>query len=83
MKTREVVPYGILTTQQKEDYYLLTSGASESEDWMHEQQQKFLVVPYCGEAHQKHYIITTNPEIMIYADPVTKRVEILEVDDNG
>jgi len=81
MKTKEVVPYAILKTQDKNEYYLLASGASEPEDWMHEQQQKFLVVPSYG-VWQKHYIITTNPEIRVFANPVTERVQIMEVDED-
>ena len=75
MKTTTVVPYGVLTTQNGHAYYLLASEPVEPEDWMQEPQQKYLVASYFAP-HQKQYLITTFPDILLYSD-TTKSIQIL------
>ena len=84
-KTVEVFPYGILTTHIGKKFYLLASGASEPEDWMHEQQQKFLVVPFNNpRTYSKQYIITTDPDIEFYGQVrFPSSIEILEADKDA
>ena len=87
MTTVEVVPYGVITTRHGGEYFLLAPEPVDSEDWMHPEQQKFLVVPtWEGRSqtifYKKHYLITTNPDIHLFVANTTKRVTILSRDDN-
>ena len=84
-ETVEVFPYGVLTTQKGDRYYLLASGASEPEDWMHDEQQMFLVVPFNNpRTYTKQYIITTNPDIEFYGQvQFPSSIEILSGDKDA
>ena len=76
MKTTEVVPYGIVTTQAGGRYYLLARGEQKPEPWQREEQHKFLVATYTAP-HLKHYLITTNPDIQFFPDS-SVRINVLE-----
>ncbi|NGX48135.1 MAG: hypothetical protein K1000chlam3_01525 [Chlamydiae bacterium] len=81
----EVVPYGILTTRTKDEYYLLAPEPVESEDWMHSEQQKFLVIPFTEGVtdvlYKKHYLITTDPDIHLFPD-ASRKIRIYVGDKN-
>ena len=76
MKTKEVVPYGVLTTQTGGRYYLLTGGECEPVEWQKPEQQRFLVATYT-QPHLKHHLITTNPDIQFFPDSSVK-INVLE-----
>ena len=79
MKTKEVVPYGVLVTKSGVRYYLLASKPCEPEDWMQYPQQKFLVSDYNPGIGQKRYLITTHPDILLYSNTKIK----IEIMDDG
>ena len=82
MKTVEVAPYGVITTQAGGKYYLLARAPVEPEDWMRPQQQKFLVSAYNPGVGQKRHLITTDPDIELYSD-ATLIIEILAGGDGN
>ena len=79
MKTKEVVPYGILKTQTGGTYYLLAKTEVDRLDWQTPEQQRFLVASY-QSPHLKHYIITTDPDIQFFPDS-SVRIQVLESEE--
>lgn len=70
---KDVLPCGVLTTRTGEKYWLIKPEPVVRDSWQHDQQQRFLVVPYVeiGVNFAKDFLyygyarhlITTNPDI--------------------